>query len=255
VPSPFDLTGHVAVVTGGGSGIGLGMADALAEAGADLAIWARDVDRLEASAEQLRAHGRRVATIGCDVSDEAAVEAAMASTLEQLGKVDSMFANSGTGGKARSFLQMELEEFRRVLAVNLDGTFLCFRAAARHMVERGEGGRLVATSSMVERFGQPAGEHYAASKAGVSAMVRSLAVELARHRITANSILPGWIETPMTAGAVGWERFEDRVIGRVPLRRWGQPTDFGAVAVYLASPASGFHTGDTLMLDGGYSIY
>jgi NAD(P)-dependent dehydrogenase (short-subunit alcohol dehydrogenase family) len=251
----FDLSGKVALITGGNSGIGLGMAEAMAKAGAHVAIWGSNPAKNEAAVERLRAHGTEVRALRVDVGDERAVDDAMQSTLAALGQVDACFANAGVGGMAPSFMDMTADEWRRVLRVNLDGAFYTLRAAARHMVERGEGGSLVATSSLAAIEGQPKGEHYAATKGALISMVRALAVELARHRIRANAILPGWIHTPMTADVLGSEAFETKVKKRVPLRRWGTPDDFGPVAVYLASDASGYHTGDTLVIDGGYSIF
>jgi len=251
----FDLTGHVALVTGGNSGIGLGMAEGLARSGADVAIWGTNESKNAAAAEQLAKHGTRVVAFKCDVGEETEVEASFAATLEALGRVDSCFANAGVGGAAASFAEMSMDEWRRVLRVNLDGVFLTLRAAARHMIERGDGGSMVTTASLAAIEGQARGQHYAATKGGVISMTKALAVELARYKIRANAILPGWIETPMTDGVLAWDRFRDKVLPRVPARRWGEPEDFAAVAVYLASPASAYQTGDTLILDGGYSIF
>jgi NAD(P)-dependent dehydrogenase (short-subunit alcohol dehydrogenase family) len=251
----FDLSGHVALVTGGNSGIGLGMATGLAEAGADIAIWGTNEAKNEAAAKQLEALGTRVAAFRCDVGDEQQVEQAFAATLDRLGKVDSCFANAGVGGAAPSFLEMTADEWHRVLRVNLDGVFYTTRAAARHMVERGDGGSLVGIASLAAVEGQPRGQHYAATKGGVISFMKACAVELARHGIRANTILPGWIDTPMAAPALHWDRFKEKVLPRVPARRWGEPSDFAAIAVYLASPATGYHTGDTFLIDGGYSIF
>ena len=255
MPGPFDLTGHVALVTGGNSGIGLGMADALAEAGADVAVWGTDEAKNAAAAERLGAHGTKVVALRCDVGDEAEVEAAFAATLEALGRVDSCFANAGVGGAAPSFLEMTLSEWRRVMRVNSEGAFLTLRAAVRHMVERGGGGSLVGVASLAAIEGQARGQHYAATKGGMISMMKAIAVEFARHGVRANTILPGWIDTPMAAPALNRDRFRDRVLPRVPARRWGVPADFGPVAVYLASPASVYHSGDTLVIDGGYAIF
>ena len=252
--APFDLTGHVALVTGGNGGIGLGMAEALAQAGAAVAVWGTNRAKNDAAVERLSRFGRPAVSLVCDVGDEAAVEAAMAATAEALGKVDSCFANAGIGGSAK-FTEMTADEWHRVLRVNLDGAFFTLRAAARHMVERGEGGRLVTMSSLASLQGQPRGEHYAASKGAMVSMAKALAVEFARHGITANAILPGWVETDMTSDLFAWERFRENVLPRMPVGRWGRPEDFGGIAVYLASPASAFHTGDAILLDGGYSIF
>jgi NAD(P)-dependent dehydrogenase (short-subunit alcohol dehydrogenase family) len=252
--APFDLTGKVALITGGNGGIGLGMAEALAQAGADVAIWGSNADKNAAAERTLAAHGRRVAAFTCDVGDEAAVERAFADTLARLGRVDACFANAGIGGSA-PFIEMTSEEWHRVLRINLDGVFFTLRAAARHMVERGGGGSLAVTSSLAAVEGQSRGEHYAATKGAVIAMIRAIATEHARHGIRANAILPGWIETAMTDALFAWGPMQKKVLPRVPVRRWGTPADFGGIAVYLASDASSYHTGDTLLIDGGYSIF
>lgn len=250
----IDLTGHVSVVTGGNGGIGLGIALALAEAGADVAIWGRDEEKNGRARAQLEATGRRVVALRCDVADEAQVIGAMAETLGALGQVDSLFANAGIGGYA-PFHQMSLAEWRRVTSVDLDGAFLTLREGARHMVERGEGGSLVAISSVSAIHGAPGMQHYAASKAGLLAMVRGMAVELARHRIRCNSILPGWTETDMLDRSAANPKFVESTTKRTPLRRWGTPEDVGRAAVFLADPSNLFHTGDSLVVDGGYSIF
>ena len=251
----WDLSGHVALVTGGNSGIGLGMAAGLARAGADVAIWGRRAERNEAAAQQLREHGTRVHAVACDVSDPDEVDAAFADTLGALGRIDSCFANAGVGSGATPFVDMDLAEFRRVTRVNLEGAFLTLQGAARHMVERGGGGSLVGVASLAAVEGQQRGQHYAASKGGLISMLRACAVELARHEVRANAILPGWIETPMTAGWVDAPKVVDRVLSRVPFRRWGEPEDFAGVAVYLASPMSRYHTGDEFIVDGGYRVF
>jgi NAD(P)-dependent dehydrogenase (short-subunit alcohol dehydrogenase family) len=254
--SPFDLTGKVALVTGGNSGIGLGMAKAMAEAGADLAIWGTNAAKNASAAEVLAAPGRKIMTLQCDVGDEAAVEAAFARTLDRFGRIDGCFANAGVSGRGgHTFLEMTSEEWHRVTRINLDGAFYTFRAAARHMVERGGGGVLVGTASLAAIEAAPRSEHYAATKGGMISMVRAMAVEFARYGVRSHAILPGWIETNMTANAVNTEGFQKKVLPRVPMRRWGDGDDFGGIAVYLMSSASKYHTGDTFVIDGGYSLF
>jgi NAD(P)-dependent dehydrogenase (short-subunit alcohol dehydrogenase family) len=253
----FDLSGKVAVVTGGNGGIGLGMAEALAQAGADVCIWGTREPKNAAAIETLRTHNTRVLAIQCDVGDEAMVEARFTDTLGHFGRVDAFFANAGVIGSSdvKSFVDMSADEWRRVMRVNLDGAFYTLRAAARHMVGRSGGGSLVVTSSLAAISGPPRNQHYAASKGGVISMMQSLAVELGRYQIRANTIQPGWIDTEMTEQTLHASRFEERVLPRVPLRRWGEPADFGAIAVYLASDASAYHTGDTFLIDGGYTKF
>lgn len=253
--SPFDLSGKMALVTGGNSGIGLGMADALAAHGADVAIWGTNEAKNDAAVAQVARHGRRVVAFRCDVGDQAQVQEAFAATVQALGRVDACFANAGVAGAAPSFLEMTAEEWHRVLRVNLDGAFYTCQEAVRHMVERGGGGSIVVTTSGASVQGQPRGQHYGASKAGVVAMMKGIAVEHARHGIRANAVLPGWIDTPMTEPALAWSKFQERVLTRIPVRRWGTGEDFGGIAVYLASDASAYHTGDTFVIDGGYLIF
>ena len=257
--APFDLTGRIALVTGGNGGIGIGMADALAQAGADVVIWGNNPAKNAAAEARLATHGRRVLVERVDVSDEAAVDAGMARALETFGRLDFVAANAGVGESADSFDTMSTELWRRVLAVNLDGVFWTLRAAARHMVARAKagdpGGSMLATSSSSAIHGAPKNQAYAATKGALLPMIRGLAVEYARYGIRANAVLPGWIRSDMTAKAQGWDKFNEKVIGRVPMRRWGEPEDFGGLAVYLASDASRFHTGDTFTIDGGYTIF
>jgi NAD(P)-dependent dehydrogenase (short-subunit alcohol dehydrogenase family) len=250
----FDLTGRVAVVTGGNGGIGLGLARALAQAGASVAIWGTNEEKNAKALAELESEGHVARAYRCDVSDEEQVVATHRAVVDDLGRVDTMIANAGISG-ASPIHTMALAEWRRVMAVNLDGAFLCFREAAAHMIERGEGGALVAISSTAAIHGAPRQQHYAASKAALLALTRGLAVELARYGIRANAILPGWTDTDMLAPAKGHERFVTNTVSRTPVRRWGVPADLGPAAVFLADPTNAFHTGDTVVVDGGYTIY
>lgn len=257
--APFNLTGKVALVTGGNRGIGLGMAQAMAQAGADIVIWGSNAERNQAAEIELLKAGVRVKAQTVDVSDEAQVAEAMVEAVEAMGRIDSVFANAGVGFGSPSFVDMKTETYRKVLSVNLDGVFFTLREACRHMVDRAKagdpGGSLVGIASLAAIEGAARNEAYAATKGAVISMIKSVAVEHARYGVRANAILPGWIATDMTAGAQGNSAFAEKVIPRVPARRWGEPADFGGMAVYLASDASSYHSGDTLIIDGGYSIF
>lgn len=147
------------------------------------------------------------------------------------------------------------EDWHSVLDVNLTGVFFTLRAATRQMVKQGEGGSLILTSSGTAIQGSPKGQAYAASKGAMLAMMMGLSVEMARYKITANAVIPGWVDTAMTAPLFEWDKFKDSVMPRIPMRRWGTPDDFGAIAVYLMSDASRWHTGDVIKIDGGFSIF
>lgn len=248
------LEGRVVLVTGGNSGIGLGIARACAEAGADVAIWGTDEAKNEAARAGLEALGTRVLAQRCDVGDERQVVDAFAAAVGELGKVDCLFANAGVGASS-PFVDMPLEQWRAVMRVNLDGAFLSLREAARHMVARGEGGSLVGMSSTSAIHGAPRLQHYAASKTAMLAIMRGLAVELARHRIRCNSMLPGWTLTPMNEPGRRSEKFVRTTTERTPVRRWADPADMGPAAVFLADPTYVFHTGDELVIDGGYTRF
>ncbi|MET0275189.1 MAG: SDR family oxidoreductase [Phenylobacterium sp.] len=255
----FDLTGKVALVTGGNGGIGLGMAEALAEAGSDVVIWGRQAAKNADAEAAVAKHGRKVISRVVDVADEQAVIAGFAEAVAEMGRIDTVIANAGVGGGAKSFSEMSTETYRRVMSVNPDGVFFTLREACRHMVDRAgqgdAGGSLIVISSSSAIHGAARNEAYGATKGAVLSMVRGIAVEHARYGVRANSILPGWIATDMTDGAQHNDKFNEQVIKRVPLRRWGEPDDFGGLAVYLASDASRFHTGDAMVIDGGYTIF
>jgi NAD(P)-dependent dehydrogenase (short-subunit alcohol dehydrogenase family) len=254
----FDLTGKTALITGGNSGIGLGFAEGVAKHGADVCIWGTNVEKNVAALQALKAYGTKVHAIQCDVSNEAAVEQSFAETLSVFGRVDACFANAGVGGGG-PFAELSAEQWRRVLSVNLDGLFFTLRCAARHMKERAEqgdkGGRLIGTASLGALMGMARGEAYSGSKGAVISIMQGLAVEFARYGVTANSVLPGHIETAMTTKNYANEKFHGAIMPRIPLRRWGTPADFAGIAVYLMSNASAYHTADSFLIDGGFFVF
>ncbi len=255
----FDLSGKVCLVTGGNSGIGIGMADGLARHGASVIIWGRSADKNDAAAERLKAHGGQVRSAVVNVGDEAEVKAAMAAILGEFGRIDQAIANAGISIPTKDVFDISLDDFRRMQDVNVYGVLTTLREAARDMVERHKagdsGGSLVAVASTAAIHGAARNEHYGATKGAVVAMIRAMAVELAPKGIRANTICPGWIRSDMTTGLQAWDKFNDNVISRVPVGGWGDGEDFAGMAVYLASKASRFHTGDTIVIDGGYTIY
>ena len=250
----IDLSGRVVVVTGGNSGIGLGIARGVARAGGTVAIWSRRAERNAQAVAELEKLGAVAAGVRCDVSDEGDVTAAMRETLDRFGRLDCLVANAGTARKQR-VTDMLLAEWHRVLRVNLDGAFLCLREAARVLVEQGQGGSLVGVSSTSAIHGAPGQQHYAASKTALLGGRARLAVELARHQVAPQQPAAGWTDTELTAEAQTHERFMTATIGRTPVRRWATLHDFETVGAFLADPTLTFHTGDSMVVDGGYTIF
>lgn len=252
----FDLSGKVAVVTGGNGGIGLGFARAIAAAGADVSIWGTNPDKNAAAEKELQAINPSASAMICDVSNEEEVETSMATVIERYGRVDACFPNAGVGtSNTKPFFEHSNEDWFGVIDVNLHGVFFTLRAATRQMVAQGDGGTLVLTSSGTAIQGSAKGQAYAATKGAMISMMLGLSTEMARYKITANAIIPGWVETAMTEPLFTWDKFVDNVMPRIPMRRWGTPDDFGAIAVYLMSDASRWHTGDVIKIDGGFSIF
>ncbi|MDE0805582.1 MAG: SDR family oxidoreductase [Acidimicrobiales bacterium] len=249
-----DLSGQVAVVTGGNGGIGLGFAEGVAAAGADVAIWARNASKSADAVERLSGLGVRAEAIACDVADESSVAAAVADTVERLGRIDICVANAGTSGLGQ-LQDLTLDEWRRVMAVNVDGAFLTLRDCARQMIAQGDGGAMVAISSTSAVHGAPANPHYATSKTALLGLVRSSAVGLARHGIRVNAVLPGWTRTEMAEGGYQNEQFREVTTKRTPVRRWATGDDYRSLSAYLCDRSIDFHTGDTVTFDGGYTVF
>ena len=255
----FDLSEKVALITGGNGGIGLGMAEGLAECGASIAIWGRNKEKNEESKNLLSKYSIEVKTYEVDVSQEKEVINNVKSVLNDFGRIDSVFANAGMNVFGGSFEEMDTDAYRKVLSVNLDGVFFTLRETTKHMVERVKdgdiGGSVVGVASLAGIEGAAKTQPYSASKGGIISMIKGIAVEHARYGIRANTILPGWIATDMTTINQNNQKFTDKVISRVPMRRWGEPKDFCGIAAYLASDASAYHSGDMFIVDGGYAIF
>ena len=251
----LPLQNRTVLITGGNGGIGLGMASAVGAAGAKVVIWGRNIDKNQAAVDQLTAQGVTAHAFTVDVSDPLAIGPAFDASIEAAGgKIDSVFANAGLGDGGGNFLEITLEQWRRVMATNLDGVFLTLQAAARHMTSTG-GGALVAVSSISAIHGSGGDVAYGTSKTALLGMVRALAVGLARHKIRVNSLLPGWTITDLSSGGYSSEKFRTAITTRTPARRWAEPEEMGPAAVFLADPTTTFHTGDTIVIDGGYTIF
>jgi len=250
----FDLSGRVAVVTGGGTGIGKQMATALAELGADIVLCARKPERCEEAAAELCELGVRALGLRCDVTDEREVRELVERTVGELGRIDVLVNNAGTTWGA-SPEDMPLAGWQKVVDVNLTGAFLCAQAAGRAMIERGEGGAIVNIASVAGLRGAPVEVMntivYHATKGGLIALTRDLAWKWARHRIRVNAIAPGWFPSEMSR--VVLERGGDAILGSIPLGRYGGDDDLKGAVVLLASRASGFMTGQVVVVDGGQS--
>jgi 2-dehydro-3-deoxy-D-gluconate 5-dehydrogenase len=248
----FDLTGKVAVVTGGNGGIGLGMAEGLAAAGADLVIAARDIAKSEAAADRLRRHGRRVAVVALDVTDAEACRAVAGRVVTDFGRLDILINNAGINIR-KPPETYTAAEWREVLAINLDGAFYMAQAVHNPMKASG-GGKIITTGSMLSLFGAPFAAAYGASKGGIVQLTKALATSWAPDNIQVNAILPGWIDTDLTKRArADVQGLHEKVLARTPQGRWGTPEDFAGAAVFLSSAASAFVTGSVLAIDGGYS--
>ncbi|HXG17099.1 MAG TPA: glucose 1-dehydrogenase [Calidithermus sp.] len=248
----FDLTGRVAIVTGGNGGIGLGMARGLAAAGARVVVAARNRDKSRAAVAELERRAPALA-VEVDVRDEASVAAMVDATLERFGRVDVLVNNAGINIRKPAH-ELALSEWREVLDTNLTAAFLCARAVYPAMKKAG-GGKIVNIGSMLSIFGAAFAPAYGASKGGIVQLTKSLAAAWARDNIQVNAVLPGWIDTDLTRRArQEVAGLHELVLRRTPAGRWGQIDDLAGVAVFLASPASDFITGAAIPVDGGYSI-
>lgn len=249
----FDLTGHVALVTGGNGGLGLAMARGLVKAGASIAIWGRNSEKNSAAVATLEALGGTAAAFVADVTDTHSCATAFAATLDRFGKIDSAFANAGGAGARGPYHKLSDADWQQSVDLNLGSVNATFRLAIAHWLDRKAPGKLIVTSSIAGLVGIPMAAPYSATKAAVQGLVRALAIEYARAGIQANAILPGFIETELSLDTPQY--FKDGVARRAASGRLGQLQDMEGLAVYLASPESRFMTGQALVLDGGHTIF
>ena len=248
----FNLTGRVAVVTGGNGGIGLGMATGLAKVGARVVVAARDTAKSAAAVAELRALGSDAVAIAVDVTDESSVDHLVAQVLERCGRLDILVNNAGTNVR-RPVQDLSAEQWHHVLDTNLTSAFLCARAAYPHM-KRAGAGKVINIGSMLSIFGASFAPAYGASKGAIVQLTKSLAVAWAGDNIQVNAVLPGWVDTELTRRArAEVPGLNERVLARSPAARWGVAADFEGTAVFLASAQSDFVTGTAIPVDGGYS--
>ena len=249
--STFDLAGRIALVTGGGSGLGFAIARGLADAGARVAINGRDRAKLDTAARTLADEGINVRVQPFDVTDEAAVAEGMAALERDLGPVDILVNNAAVNRRQR-FEDFSLDDWRALQASNVDGPFLALRAVIPGMKARGRG-KIVNICSLASDIGRPNITAYATSKGALKMMTRSLAVELAPHNVQVNGIAPGFFKTAMNAPLIADAEFSAWVARRTPAGRWAEPDEIAGAAVFLASPAADYVTGHLLYVDGGFS--
>ena len=260
----FDLTGRVAIVTGGSIGLGRQMADGLAEMGADLVLCARKQERCHQAAEELQQLGVKAIAIGCDVKNPDSIQEMVEATLSQFGRIDVLINNAGISWGA-PVEEMRLEDWNKVIETNLTGTFLCAQAVGKVMIRQGRGensacknsaGKIINIASVAGLGGAPAelpAIGYHASKGGVISFTKDLACKWASHNIQVNAIAPGWFPTHMSNRVL--EHHEELFLSHIPLRRFGNEHDLKGAAVFLASAASNYVTGHVLVVDGGQSAW
>ena len=251
--SLFDLTGRVALITGGNGGIGLGMARGLAEAGARIMIAGRNPEKNTNAVNEIRALGVDAASVEVDVTDATSCKAMVAATIAQFGRLDILINNAGTNIRKQPEDYAEAE-WHTVIETNLTSAFLCCQAVYPEMVRAG-GGKIINIGSMMSIFGASFTSAYAASKGGIVQYTKAVACAWAKDNIQVNAILPGWIDTALTVQArKDVPDLHDKVVKRTPVGRWGRPEDLAGTAVFLAGPASDFVTGTFIPIDGGYSV-
>jgi 2-deoxy-D-gluconate 3-dehydrogenase len=248
----FDLSGRVAIVTGGNGGIGLGIARGLARAGAGIAVVGRNAEKNAAATAELRAFGVEVEAVTADIRSVEGCRTLVDDVGRRFGRIDILVNNAGISFR-KAPQDYTLEEWRAVIDTNVTAAFLLSQACYPHFKAAG-GGKVISIGSIVSLFGSPFAVAYGASKGAILQMTKALCCAWAKDNIQANTILPGWIDTDLSQGARReFPGLEERVVARTPAGRWGDPSDFEGVAVFLASRASDFVNGATITVDGGYS--
>lgn len=251
----FDIAGKVAIVTGGATGIGRGIAEGLADAGANIVIAARRLDKCKEACEQITARtGVKTLPHGCDITRNQDIRALVDDVIKEFGHVDVLVNNSGSGGSERPILEMSEEDWDITMNTNLKGVFGLSKAVVQRMVDRGQGGKVINVASMGAIIAWPNMSAYSASKGGCVQLTKVMALEWARYNIQANAILPGYFDTPMSKALFSSDVGKKMIRERIPMRRLAHIDEIKGLAVLLASEASSFMTGSAIVIDGGYIL-
>jgi 2-deoxy-D-gluconate 3-dehydrogenase len=255
IPTLFDLTGNVAVVTGGNGGIGRSIALGLAEAGAAVAVLGRSEEKNQRVLSELNAIGVPSVTVKVDVTNRAELEPALNKVESELGGISILVNNAGNVSLSGGVLLETLEDWDNVIETQLNAVFLLSKLAAKSMLSR-KRGKIINIGSIYSYFGSGLIPSYSAAKGAIVQLTKSMAIELAQHNIQVNAIAPGWIETDMTAPVrtMAMKPMNDEILARTPAGRWGQAEEVAGTAIFLAARASDFVTGETIRVDGGYAI-
>ncbi len=247
----MNLKGRTALVTGAGRGIGRGVAVSYAQAGADVAVISRSQDQLNEVADEIRGLGVRALPIPTDVADAEQIDQAIGETVSEFGRLDILVNNAGINHRAPT-MDFPIEEFDKIIDVNLRGVWYLSQQAARQMKAQGDGGRIINTTSLASHMGVPGLSAYAASKGGVGMIIKVMAVEWAQEGITVNGVSPGYIATPLTQQLREDEEKNAWILSRIPMKRWGTPQDMAGLYVFLGSNAAAYITGQLFPVDGGW---
>ncbi len=250
----FDLSGKVALVVGGNSGIGKGIAEGLAEAGANIVISARRLDLCQEVCSEIESLGVKTLPVKCDITKTDEVNSLIETAVKELGKIDIFVYSAGIGEAAKTVVEMSDEDWDKTLNVMLRGAFLCSRAVAKEMMKQNEG-KIIFVASIFSVIGFPRGAAYCASKGGLVQLARVMALELARYNIQVNTLSPGYVSTPINQEFFSIEENKQRLTRNIPQRRIADVDEIKGIALYLAAPASSYMTGANIIIDGGQSIW
>ena len=250
----FNLTGRVAIVTGGYQGIGRGIAEGLAEAGSDVVICARNYDRCVDACSEIEKLGVKTLPIRCDISKTEEVKSLVSETVKEMGKINILVNNAGVGGSEKPVIEMSDEDWDHAVNIDLRGAFLCAREATKEMIKQG-GGKIINVSSIAGFIAMANMSAYCASKGGLLQLTKVMALECIRYNIQVNALCPGYFLTPLNRTFFESEVGQKIIKKNIPMGRLGSPEELKGTAIYLASPATDFMTGSAIVIDGGQLLW